>query len=840
MDLAPARLFRALAPTGEPSSRNLPIPRRTKRSSACIACKARRSRCSGGRPCDRCLKTGSQCVFAEEEDRRKKYAQRKLEEELAATQDLLGKIVEAFGANDIDTLGQLVSLAKERRSRQGTDEVTPGRTPHKASDSTTASSEGCIESDQQDVVMNNSTDHSLDERQGSPPSPTTSVGSLDEVNTLTEDPNRTETSRATGYIGKESEIAWMHRLQMEAEKMDRDEQQQQQQQKQKQQSEPLPQEESVTSMSYHLDKFHIAEPSPGDLRALPPKPWAIHLLTIFFQTVASSFPLLNRPLFITQFNHAYSHTGPEPTRKWLAVLNVIFAISSKYYQLSEPFHGRDVDDRRFIARAVALSSVQDLAIEHADLQQVQIDILLAIYYLACGEVNRSWHITGRAARSAVSLGLNLRVVSDQIDPVSREARTRIWWSIFSLEHLLSGMTGRSACVSYRAISVYPPLPYDEDDFEKPEVEDLLGSIPAREQRLKWTLYASGPELRARNAWFQTLQPGQALYFFYLVELDLITHAAVDAVYSLTTTKGTGQSSIPVYQEKLKTWRANLQPPFAFPDDDDDENNIDHNYFGQVSLALAYHSSQIILSRPCLTCPDVEEGTNIRFPRSRFGNDTATTCVKSAIGLIAVLPDDPSLDWLLKTTPWWCVLHFIMRALTVLLITLLVGPVASTTDPARSPSSPRTTHPQLQPAKDNTGDHPTPAILASLRKGLRWLHAMAPLDPSSRRAFLICDNFIQRIAAAKTYDMTGVPTAADLPPELDYVGRESPPLHVPVPGAAAQGQGQLRQHRPQDVHWGPDRTVSESCLEQEQEQREAAFIHDPTLVSLAGMVSSPGS
>lgn len=205
----------------------------------------------------------------------------------------------------------------------------------------------------------------------------TSIGSLDEVDTLTEDPNRNLESRAAGYIGKESEIAWMQKLEIEASRLNHE----------SRQLAPPAEEEPVASMSYHVDFLHIADSLPVEPRLLPPRPWAARLVNIFFDSIAPSFPLINKPLFASQFSYAYSSSA-EPSQKWLAVLNLIFAVSSKYYQLAEPVTGKDVDDRIFLSRAISLNTSHNLVVDHADLHQVQIDLLLAIYYMAAGQINR--------------------------------------------------------------------------------------------------------------------------------------------------------------------------------------------------------------------------------------------------------------------------------------------------------------------------------------------------------------------------------------------------------------------------------------------------------------------
>lgn len=141
-------------------------------------------------------------------------------------------------------------------------------------------------------------------------------------------------------------------------------------------------------MNYHLDHVQIPEPVPTDPGWLPPKPWAVNLVKIFFESVHPSFPLIDKTLFTIQLDQAFTPSGPEPSRKWLAVLNMILAVGSRYYQLSEPDSGRDIDDRVFLSRAISLSAPSGIASRISGLQQVQIHLLLAIYYLASGQVNQ--------------------------------------------------------------------------------------------------------------------------------------------------------------------------------------------------------------------------------------------------------------------------------------------------------------------------------------------------------------------------------------------------------------------------------------------------------------------
>lgn len=397
------------------------------------------------------------------------------------------------------------------------------------------------------------------------------------------------------------------------------------------------------------------------------------------------------------------------------------------------------------------------------------------------------------------------------------------------------MTGRSSCVDYRSISLYPPVPYDESMFQQPDLEDLLGDTVLREERLQWTLYASDSELQTRSRWFRKIGSTQAVYFFHLVDLSIITHAAVAAIYSVTAAKDGGQTKIPYYQEKLQTWLSTLQPPFAFTDNYNSPL-LSRDRRGQVSLALTYYSSQIILSRPCLNRPGMKEGTNIRFPRSRFGNDTARTCVQSSLALISVLPDQPSTEWALKMTPWWSILHFIMQALTILLIQLSIGPVPFLTNNGEEVGQ-GGSDAEIAATEDRT--HVT--ILSASKKALRWLHTLAKEDPSSRRAFQISDGFIRRIGRAKGLDLAGIPSATELlgkAPSAFSSGNSYPWIESPLSAssssrhqsgeraASESGRGSRTTRMQNMMNWGPDCTV----YEEEYERQHQPFALDPALFS----------
>lgn len=216
------------------------------------------------------------------------------------------------------------------------------------------------------------------------PSSPSSIGSLEAIDRVEEDLNRTEHSRATGFMGKNSEITWMQRLQREAEHRSKGLPGSLEPGQSKRQDDDL----ALHAVNYHLDDLDISVPGPVELYAMPPRELADQLFESYLSTVHPFFPIINRPLFRAQYR-TFFESNAQPGDKWLAILNMIFAIASKHAQLVEaPWRGNDRDHLMYLTRARILSMNGDVLFSHPDLQQVQVEGLIAFYLLASDQINR--------------------------------------------------------------------------------------------------------------------------------------------------------------------------------------------------------------------------------------------------------------------------------------------------------------------------------------------------------------------------------------------------------------------------------------------------------------------
>lgn len=156
--------------------------------------------------------------------------------------------------------------------------------------------------------------------------------------------------------------------------------------------------------------------------------------------------------------------------------------------------------------------------------------------------------------------------------------------------------------------------------------------------MQWTIYQRHKQIGAQQTYLKS-----TLYFFYLVDLALITHTITNQVYSTDIFReGWTQieSRIGLYSQKMDQWVSRLHASFVFEGNHGNLLLGSGSYY-QVSLALHYYSARIVPNRPCLTRPEIDEKSGMRFPRSRLGNNTALACLRASLALLNVLPDQPN-------------------------------------------------------------------------------------------------------------------------------------------------------------------------------------------------------
>lgn len=204
---------------------------------------------------------------------------------------------------------------------------------------------------------------------------------------LDENLHQTDRSRATGFVGKSSEVQWLRTLLLQG------------------QFEPATltgrrrssatrsNNDQVSQVTFYLDAEDTDLDFEVDPYELPPVETAEHLWEAYVDKVHDSFPILPRRLFEDQFRKCFQGAGhgvgPHINRKWLAILNLVFAIGAQYSHLTNAdWAADDRDHLVYHARAKKCSWNNITLSSHPDLPQIQVAGLLAFYYLSTGQVSR--------------------------------------------------------------------------------------------------------------------------------------------------------------------------------------------------------------------------------------------------------------------------------------------------------------------------------------------------------------------------------------------------------------------------------------------------------------------
>ncbi|CAL5868465.1 uncharacterized protein PFLUO_LOCUS2691 [Penicillium psychrofluorescens] len=305
------------------------------------------------------------------------------------------------------------------------------------------------------------------------------------------------------------------------------------------------------------------------------------------------------------------------------------------------------------------------------------------------------------------------------------------------------MTGRASGLGNSFFSAPPPLASEDmDPFTNSAPKFRLDRL-SENPSMKWTMDQQHGRLKAQRTLTSTMDATNELYFFCLADLINISHTASTRVYSSDALKqGSNEieSRIDFYNSITVDWRSSLPDSLRFEVLNSGLNLSTEDAY-RISLAMHYHSSRIILNRPCLTRKK-EGKSDVKNHISRARADIEMTCLHSALEILSIFPDDPSVVWL-RCVPWWNVLHFLVQATTILLINL------SFDSSLQRQRSQRVNSDSNNGRIRNSAELVNPeALLTAAEKALLWFCLLGETDDSARRAFELCSSCIRRIESRR--------------------------------------------------------------------------------------------
>lgn len=228
------------------------------------------------------------------------------------------------------------------------------------------------------------------------------MGSLESVDVVGEDLNRNEHTRAAGFFGKSSEVAWIQKLEDSVGQSTSQEMSDSPYLENSEGSgdsaapnDTIARDIPIAMMNYHLDELDIPDVDAQlDQFGMPPRERADEYFHAYMTFVNPSFGAVRESAFTQQYLQYFNLLSDPtrkvtPPRKWLAVLNMIFAIGCRHCRLMDRTNSGMYDNHVvYLSRARQLSLQDNILFEHTGLQQIQLEFLIAVYLLCTGRVNR--------------------------------------------------------------------------------------------------------------------------------------------------------------------------------------------------------------------------------------------------------------------------------------------------------------------------------------------------------------------------------------------------------------------------------------------------------------------
>lgn len=270
---------------------------------------------------------------------------------------------------------------------------------------------------------------------------------------------------------------------------------------------------------------------------------------------------------------------------------------------------------------------------------------------------------GLACRHAEALGLHLRSIAPSLTAASREKRARVWWSLYYLEYLLCENTGRPTMISSQFCSVQPLAPLNEI---------ALTNSTGNKQIQDWYMIQNDPSAKndSRRLFLELeIAPSPVNHFRSRVDLAIVTQKIFANLYSAATISKSWQrtqTEIVTLSKDVDQWYRALPRAFQFAH----ELLCDKGAFTRerIILGFCFYSAKMLLNRPCLCRVDVRIANQTRSSKD-IDQERARECIMAARSIADLLPDAADPVWLYTHGPWWCIVHYLMQAVTILMLEL---------------------------------------------------------------------------------------------------------------------------------------------------------------------------
>ncbi|OQU97842.1 Fungal specific transcription factor domain-containing protein [Cladophialophora immunda] len=207
----------------------------------------------------------------------------------------------------------------------------------------------------------------------------------------------------------------------------------------------------------------------AELRSqLPSQRLGAKLIEVYAQHVQAHTPILYWPSILIKFQRIYTrsplHYEEAHITADFCVMMMVFAVGSQLSDLAEVGHGSGQQMRNGWGFFEAARRCHRLIKSTYTLDDAIITLLMSIYLLGASMPSPCWVMTGTTSRIVQDLGLHKRPSPHQLFNVEIESRNRLFWGAYMVDRIVALTFGR------------PVLLLDEDcDVDLPGKVDEKGT-----------------------------------------------------------------------------------------------------------------------------------------------------------------------------------------------------------------------------------------------------------------------------------------------------------------------------------------------------------------------------
>ncbi|VUC33723.1 unnamed protein product [Clonostachys rosea] len=209
-----------------------------------------------------------------------------------------------------------------------------------------------------------------------------------------------------------------------------------------------------------------------EMPPLPPYELSKRLYRAQHGYIGTIFSFLREEDFFQRLSRVYARPRPNPSDKeeCLVYCQILLVLAfGQMYSINQ-WVGDD-GPPGFSYFKHALKFLPNM---HEDGSILFVEVLsyVAYYMQTLNRRDAAYLYIGIALRMSLSLGLHQEVSDQEIDPPVREHRRRVWWSVYSIERILSVTSGHPVSIQDEDVDLQPPSPIGG---ESPRISCVLNS-----------------------------------------------------------------------------------------------------------------------------------------------------------------------------------------------------------------------------------------------------------------------------------------------------------------------------------------------------------------------------